>query len=107
MGNGEAVASESSAAVVYPVGDSLQEPLWTSGLGVNRGFHGGLNAVWSALVAREKGFKEAMADVQKGHDLMNKMQWGDGRLAGGGSGTSGVKPGTEWTADPRSRIPWS
>lgn len=67
----------------------------------------GLNAVWSALLAREVSLKAAMEDVAKGHDLMSKMQWGDGRLAGGGSGSSGVKAGTAWTADPRSRLPWT
>jgi hypothetical protein len=30
--------------LVLPIGDALQEPLWTSGLGINRGFHSGLNA---------------------------------------------------------------
>jgi hypothetical protein len=92
-------------AMVFPVGDSLQEPLWTSGLGVNRGFHGGLNAVYAALLAREQGCVAASSSIHESWDCMLKMQWGDGRLAGGGSGSSGVKPGDKWTAEPSSRLP--
>merc|ERR1740121_2387719 len=93
------------SATVFPVGDALQEPLWTSGLGVNRGFHGGLNAVYGALLAREKGIPAAVDEVARSYSCMLDMQWGDGRLAGGGSGSSGVKPGESWTAEPRSRLP--
>ena len=31
---------------VLPVGDALQEPFWPEGLGVNRGMHNSLDAVW-------------------------------------------------------------
>merc|ERR1712216_471746 len=92
-------------AMVFPIGDALQEPLWTSGLGVNRGFHGGLNAVHAALLAREQDFDAASDSIAHSWECMLKMQWGDGRLAGGGSGTSGVRPGDKWTAEPRSRLP--
>lgn len=92
-------------ALVFPVGDALQQPLWTSGLGVNRGFHGGLNAVYAALLAREKRLVDAMSELANSWSTMSKMAWGDGRLAGGGSGNSGIKQAAEWTVDPRSRLP--
>lgn len=31
---------------VFPVGDTLLEPFWPEGLGTNRGFMSGLDAVW-------------------------------------------------------------
>jgi hypothetical protein len=34
--------------LVLPVGDALQEPFWPEGLGVNRGMHNALDAVWTA-----------------------------------------------------------
>ncbi|EDQ88761.1 uncharacterized protein MONBRDRAFT_26045 [Monosiga brevicollis MX1] len=32
--------------VVMPVGDALLEPFWPEGLGINRGFHSALDAIW-------------------------------------------------------------
>lgn len=32
---------------VFPIGDTLIEPFWPEGLGTNRGFMTGLDAVWS------------------------------------------------------------
>jgi hypothetical protein len=94
------------SGLVFPVGDALQEPLWTSGLGVNRGFHGGLNAVFAALCAREKGVKCAMESIQASfRAIVHDISWGDGGLAGGGSGKSGIKNGSGWTADPADRLP--
>ena len=36
----------SKPLLVLPVGDALQEPFWPEGLGVNRGMHNALDAVW-------------------------------------------------------------
>merc|ERR1712050_151616 len=101
----EEAMSTACSATVFPVGDALQEPLWTSGLGVNRGFHSALNAVYAALLAREKNIVSAMDNIAHSYACTRGMKWGDGRLAGGGSGNSGVKPGEYRTADPRSRLP--
>merc|ERR1712241_1505266 len=101
----EEAMSTACSATVFPVGDALQEPLWTSGLGVNRGFHSALNAVYAALLARERNIASAMENIVQSYACTRGMKWGDGRLAGGGSGNSGVKPGEYWTADPRSRLP--
>jgi hypothetical protein len=40
-------SDESYYAVIFLVGDSLLEPFWPEGLGVNRGFHSGFDASWS------------------------------------------------------------
>eukprot|EP00834_Sanchytrium_tribonematis_P003171 NODE_115_length_18417_cov_0.666012.p3 type:complete len:544 gc:universal NODE_115_length_18417_cov_0.666012:12582-10951(-) len=37
-----------SDVLILPIGDALQNPYWPQGLGVNRGFHNSLDAVWSA-----------------------------------------------------------
>jgi len=103
--NAQDGAGVSNTALVFPVGDALQEPLWTSGLGVNRGFHGGLNAVWAAAIARKQNLRCAMSELSISWQKMQEMHWGDGRLVGGGSGSSGVKAGCAWTADPCSRLP--
>lgn len=36
--------------LVLPIGDSLVNPFWPQGLGVNRGFHSSLDAVWTVLL---------------------------------------------------------
>ncbi|KAI8822657.1 uncharacterized protein EV422DRAFT_566332 [Fimicolochytrium jonesii] len=53
-------------AVVLPIGDAFQNPFWPQGLGINRGFHTSLDAVYAAhlfitthdtaLVELERGF---------------------------------------------------
>ena len=93
-------------ALALPVGDALQEPNWTKGLGINRGFHTGMNQAFVCLLAREKSLQAAMkesCDVQKS---LLKMKWGMGNssLAGSGSGDIGLKPFKQWDADPRNRI---
>ncbi|KAI9032936.1 CoA-transferase family III domain-containing protein [Hyaloraphidium curvatum] len=37
-------------ALVLPAGDTMQNPYWPQGLGINRGFHNALDAVWTAYL---------------------------------------------------------
>merc|ERR1719410_1476121 len=81
-------------ALVFPVGDALQEPVWTQGLGINRGFHSGMNQAYACLLARESGAGQAVKESCKIHEATCNMKWGMGHsgLAGSGSGSIGLKP---------------
>ena len=101
-------------ALVLPVGDALQEPIWTQGLGINRGFHTAMNQAYACLLAREHSHRRGTLDLAAAvrescsvHEGVNKMKWGQGHsgLAGSGSGSIALKPFKEWNADPRSRLP--
>ena len=103
-------------ALVLPIGDALQEPVWTAGLGINRGFHTAMNQAYACLLARETAKSGASpyanldAAVRESclvHEKVGKMGWGVGHagLAGGGSGSVGLKPFKEWDTDPRNRLP--
>lgn len=94
-------------ALVFPVGDALQEPIWTQGLGVNRGFHTGMNQAYACLLAREQGAVAAVNESCKIHEATCKIKWGMGHsgLAGSGSGNIGLKPFKQWDTDPRNRLP--
>lgn len=95
-------------ALVLPVGDALQEPNWTQGLGVNRGFHTAMNQAFACLLAREKGTKDAVTESVKVQQCIVDMKWGMGNsgLAGSGGGNIGLKPVKEWNSDPRTRLPF-
>lgn len=90
-------------ALVCPIGDALQEPVWTSGLGVNRGFHGGLNAVYTALCARHRGVPAACVAADKAWGRMLAINWPCGLPTDYRKGCC-VKPGEKWTADPMTRL---
>ena len=94
-------------ALVLPVGDALQEPVWTQGLGINRGFHTAMNQAHACLLAREKSLETGVRESVTVHESVGKMRWGMGHsgLAGSGSGTIALKPFKEWNTDPRSRLP--
>mmetsp|Transcript_28351 Transcript_28351/g.34584 ORF Transcript_28351/g.34584 Transcript_28351/m.34584 type:complete len:1012 (+) Transcript_28351:531-3566(+) len=95
-------------AMALPVGDALQEPNWTQGLGINRGFHTAMNQAFVCLLAREKSLLAAVAESCAVHKRMLDMKWGMGHsgLAGSGSGKIGLKPFKKWDTDPRNRIPY-
>lgn len=98
-------------ALVLPVGDALQEPIWTQGLGINRGFHTAMNQAYTCVLAREtrsgNPFEAAVRESCTVHEAVNKMKWGEGHsgLAGSGSGSIGLKPFKEWDTRPTSRLP--
>lgn len=94
-------------ALVLPVGDALQEPVWTQGTGINRGFHTAMNQAFACLVAREANLQAAVRESCAVQESVVKMRWGMGHsgLAGSGKGSLGLKPFKEWDANPRSRLP--
>lgn len=98
-----AAAGAGAAALACPIGDALQEPVWTSGLGVNRGFHGGLNAVYACLCARHRGLPAACAELDAAWRRMLQIGWPSGLATEYRKGCC-VKPGEGWTADPKTRL---
>ena len=100
---GSVGGSGGGAALVCPIGDALQEPVWTSGLGVNRGFHGGINAVYTACVARHKGLQAACGEMEKAWSKLLAVNWPAGIATEYRKGCC-VKPGEKWTADPATRM---
>jgi len=99
----KAGAIGAGAALVFPIGDALQEPVWTSGLGVNRGFHGGLNAVYVAACARHGALPAACAEADKAWARMLAITWPSGIATEYRKGCC-VKPGEKWSSDPASRL---
>jgi len=99
-------AANTKNALVFPVGDALQEPNWTQGLGINRGFHTAMNQAYSLLVARERSLTEGVQEAVKIHELMQRMVWGGGSsgLAGSGTGCPDLRPFKEWDTDPKARF---
>jgi hypothetical protein len=105
---GDSQKDKSGSALVLPIGDALQEPNWTQGLGINRGFHTAMNQAFACLLAREKTAIDAVQESVKVHQCVTDMKWGIGNsgLAGSGGGNIGLKPAKEWNSDPRSRLPF-
>lgn len=109
--HGQEAGDSGVRALVLPVGDALQEPVWTQGLGINRGFHTAMNQAYACLLAREtEGRGNLEAAVREScavHEAVGKMKWGGGHsgLAGSGSGSIGIKPFREWDTRPKTRLP--
>ena len=76
---------------VFPIGDSLQNPFWPQGFGINRGFHNSCDAVWAAHVHAAGGNAE-----EERHFAFRLMDW---RLFSAGV----LQPGKGWTTDPLTR----
>ena len=79
---------------VLPVGDALQNPYWPQGLGVNRGFHTAIDAVWMAYERVVTG-DDAVAEQERVH-AFRTMQWQT-------FGPALLQPGAQWQVDPLTR----
>jgi hypothetical protein len=79
---------------VLPVGDALQNPYWPQGLGVNRGFHTAVDAVWMAYTRVTTG-DDTTAELERAH-AFRTMQWRTFNPAL-------VQPGAQWQVDPLTR----
>jgi len=85
--------------LVLPIGDSLVNPFWPQGLGVNRGFHSSLDAVWtifldtvpSAAGSTSRNIALNERDVSHRMMLWFPLQ------------PVLVNSGTQWRADPLTR----
>jgi hypothetical protein len=93
-------AGAQKTALVLPVGDALLEPFWPQGLGMNRGVHGALNAVWSCCVWREEvlrrrsesaALQEAVIEAHFAFQVLNWRPWMTPHFV--------LKPFSSWTAD--------
>lgn len=77
---------------VMPAGDALQNPYWPQGLGINRGFHNAMDAVWSVFLDSIDP-SEAEAERSDAFRTMDYLTFTPSCLA----------PADKWTADPTSR----
>jgi hypothetical protein len=85
--------------LVLPIGDTLINPFWPQGLGVNRGFHTSLNAVWTVFldsIAPTSGSSSrdiALHELDSSHRM---MMWFPLMPVL-------VNPGLQWKVDPLTR----
>jgi len=79
--------------LVFPIGDALVNPFWPQGLGVNRGFHSALDAVWSIYLDAVHDRQEALRERDVAYNIMLWLPMC----------SSLVLPGVGWRADPLSR----
>ncbi|KAI8612322.1 hypothetical protein BC830DRAFT_1220490 [Chytriomyces sp. MP71] len=95
--------------VVLPVGDALMNPYWPQGLGVNRGLHTALDAVWAARVHTLQGHDVALHERVTALRAMDWYPLEEGCLVppvpqkGGVRAATGERAGHDWTVDPVSR----
>eukprot|EP00930_Biecheleria_cincta_P084926 TRINITY_DN74352_c0_g1_i1.p1 TRINITY_DN74352_c0_g1~~TRINITY_DN74352_c0_g1_i1.p1 ORF type:complete len:628 (+),score=85.55 TRINITY_DN74352_c0_g1_i1:77-1960(+) len=90
-----AEAGNGLPALVMPVGDAYMEPFWVQGLGTNRGFHTGLNAVSAAVAAREFSIVEGAKEARFAHHMIVGMANFLKR---------DITPAHTWTADATTRF---
>jgi hypothetical protein len=70
-----------SGPPVFPVGDSLLEPFWPQGLGVNRGFHSSLDAINALRFFHEKGHEECRKEIDFTYFMLHGFSWKQSFLA--------------------------
>ena len=80
--------------LVLPAGDSLQNPYWPQGLGVNRGFHNCLDAAWAAHL-QVTGVERATVEEERTFSF-KLADWKT-------FSTHSLTSGNSWTADPATR----
>lgn len=79
-----------SDTLVLPIGDALQNPFWPQGLGLNRGFHNALDAVWAL---HQESFEMALAER---NCAWTAMDWNTFHV-------SCLNPASQWSTDPITR----
>lgn len=79
-----------SDSLVLPIGDALQNPFWPQGLGLNRGFHNALDAVWAL---HQESFEMAHAER---NCAWTAMDWNTFHV-------SCLNPASQWSTDPITR----
>ena len=82
-------------AMVQPIGDSLVNPFWPQGLGVNRGFHGALDAVFAMDMFLD-GYGREEVERARSEAYQYFINIGFGQLFA-------FLEAKSWTADPASR----
>jgi len=85
--------------LVLPIGDTLVNPFWPQGLGVNRGFHSSLDAVWTVFldsIAPTSGSSSRAIALHE-RDVSHRMMMWLPLLP------VLVNSGLQWKADPLTR----
>jgi hypothetical protein len=85
--------------LVLPIGDTLVNPFWPQGLGVNRGFHSSLDAAWTVFldsIAPTSGSSSRDIALHE-RDVSHRMMMWFPLLP------PLVNSGTQWKADPLTR----
>ncbi|KAJ3041566.1 [F-actin]-monooxygenase mical3 [Rhizophlyctis rosea] len=86
------------SSLVMPIGDALQNPFWPQGLGINRGFHTSLDAVFTTQVFASTGdLSNAREELITARRAVDWVAFGE-RCLQPLEGTGKV-----WTADPVTR----
>ncbi|KAI3632268.1 hypothetical protein MIR68_009374 [Amoeboaphelidium protococcarum] len=84
----------SQYALICPAGDALQNPFWPQGLGINRGFHNALDAVWVSHLWITGEDQDKIAEERNfAFKLLNWKVFS----------VDQIQPGEKWTADPITR----
>jgi len=86
--------------LVLPIGDTLINPFWPQGLGVNRGFHTSLDAVWTILldtITPPLGNSSSREIALQERDVSHRMNLWYPLMA------PLVNSGVSWRADPLTR----
>jgi len=85
--------------LVLPIGDSLINPFWPQGLGVNRGFHSSLDAVWTVFqdTIPSSGPSTSRDIALQERDVSHRMMLWYPLIS------PLVNSGVQWRADPLSR----
>jgi len=85
--------------LVLPIGDTLVNPFWPQGLGVNRGFHSSLDAVWTVFldsIAPASGSSSRAIALHEREVSHRMMMWFPLMPVL-------VNSGLQWKADPLTR----
>jgi hypothetical protein len=95
--------ADKAASMVYVVGDALLEPFWPQGLGINRGLHGCLNAVYAHLLFLSGQKKKSLEESNFAYKCMTFGTWYPGenlyRYI-----PRYLEPQHGWTCDPATRF---
>jgi hypothetical protein len=85
--------------LVLPIGDTLVNPFWPQGLGVNRGFHSSLDAVWTVFldsIAPTSGSSSRSIALHERDVSHRMMMWFPLQ-------PHLINSGLQWKADPLTR----
>merc|ERR1719401_2981765 len=95
--------AKQAASMVYVLGDALLEPFWPQGLGINRGFHGCLNAAYSLELFLAEQKERAIEEANLAYRCMTFGTWYPGenlyRYI-----PRYLEPQIQWTCDPATRF---
>lgn len=88
-------STNQAKTLVLPIGDSLQNPYWPQGLGINRGFHNALDGIWSAFLflTSPQEISQAIEERKDAFRTMDYLTFGP----------HCVNDANNWTADPCTR----